>query len=160
MKIIAILLIFNFGNLIAYSQIDFNNLQNEEILINIPIKDSIGIDFKTNKLNIDETSWKKLGLDKLEIYNSNFSFAFTGLVIINDIKLFFIERAYNEENIHWILVVNNENQIIDFLMTAYENSEGFLSIRSEIESDKIIIKEFNEYAEINPNETIYLIGKD
>jgi len=65
----------------------------------------------------------------------------------SDLKVLLIGRAYTEENIIWAAVYDKNNDLIDNKQIYYDNSEGALSIGSEISKNAITVKTLNDYAE-------------
>ncbi|KAF5434525.1 hypothetical protein C5S36_04895, partial [Candidatus Methanophagaceae archaeon] len=49
------------------------------------------------------------------------------------------------------------SKIISHLNIAYTNSEGFLYIESEIDKEKIIVKENNDFNDNGYSETVYTL---
>lgn len=62
-------------------------------------------------------------------------------------KIVLIGREYTEENGIWVASYDNQQGLIHFLPVYYDNSEGFLSITSNVKNNLITIQTFNEYAE-------------
>lgn len=157
LKTLLIFLGLIFLQTTSFAQVDLNDLLHENSLINLPFTDSIGKDYKTYKIKIDKSKWEGAGFDKLEAYNSAFNYYTIGLVKTGKIKLLLIERQYTEESVHWICMINEEGAILDWLQTAYDNSEGFLNIHSQIDKDTITVKTWNDFAEIKSSNQKYSI---
>ncbi|MPQ48261.1 hypothetical protein GCQ56_14755 [Marinifilum sp. N1E240] len=146
MKKTVIYLIIIFSWLSAYSQSDLDKSLDNVKSIELPIIDSIGHILNSQSIVIDSTSWNNLELDTLEKFNEQFNYSIRGYWKIQNSKILLIKRASTEENIHWV-VLFYENTLSDWLMTAYDNSEGFLSINSHINWDRVIIHSWNEFAD-------------
>jgi len=129
----------------------------EEERVKLILKDSIGIKLDNNKISLNENKWNNLRYDKIEEFNKDFDCSILGEFKIKGEKIILIERSYIEESIHWVIITNSDNKIVDFIKSAYENSEGFSTIKSEIFFEKIIIKEWNIYSENKYKEDIYLM---
>jgi hypothetical protein len=132
--------------MVCHAQTDLDNLLAEVKTIELPFTDSIRVGSNSELNDIEINDWDNLGLDSLEKYNKDFKYFILGYWDYKNTRLLLIERAYIEENIHWLCIIN-ENKITDWLMTAYDNSEGFLNIYSHIDTDMLTIKTCNDFAE-------------
>ena len=112
-----------------------------------------------NMIQLPEEDWRLCQFDNLETFDSDFIYNVYGIIIINDIKILLIERKYREESNHWAVYINEDNKIFSHLNIAYKNSEGFLYIESEIDKDKIKIKETNDFDDKGYSETMYTVTK-
>lgn len=146
MKQVITILIFVFYLAVCNAQTDFDNLLADVKTIELPFVDSIRIGLNSDLKDIEINVWADLGLDSLEEYNKNFEYSILGYWDYKDTRLLLIERAYIEENIHWLCLIN-ENKLTDWLMTAYDNSEGFLNIYSQIDTNMLKINTWNDFAE-------------
>lgn len=160
MKNLITYFILIFGVSLSFSQTDLNTLLNKKSLINLPIVDSIGFKSNFDKIGINRANWEKFGFDTIEKpKDSEFNYSIIGQIKFRDFKIVILEREFVDENIHWICLINN-NKIIDFIQSAYDNSEGFLSVKSEIYKDKIKVKEWNYFDKKKFNEKIYSITEN
>lgn len=157
MKIVITYLLLIFGFWTSFSQTELKEILAEKLLIKVPVTDSIGFSKKNNKIKIDKYNWDNFGFNKIETYNSDFEYSFLGQAKFNYFMILIIERQYTEKNIHWTCIVNKDYEIIDYIQSAYNNAEGFLKIESEIDHDKIIVKQWNEFSEIKSKEFRYSI---
>ena len=130
----------------------------KEEKIELILKDSIGVKLKNNKTILNKAEWNNLGYEKIEKFNQDFNYSIIGKIKYKNGEITLIERDYIEESIHWVILTNMDNTI-NFIQSAYENSEGFSTIKSEIFFDKIIIKEWNIYSENEYKEEIYYLTK-
>ncbi len=142
MRVILLLIIFH-CSLIGFSQSEF--------LQELSLIDSIGIENNYNKVELDSVSWNEMGLDSLESYNSSFNYYIINKSQREDFNIVIISRTYTEENIHWACIVTSEGKLIDWIRTAYDNSEGFMYMKSRFEAAKVRVFEWNLYT--NPNES-------
>ena len=62
-------------------------------------------------------------------------------------KIYLLGRAYGEENICWLACYDENSNLLDFQKVYYDNSEGALSIESQIKDNRIIVTTINEYGE-------------
>lgn len=69
-----------------------------------------------------------------------------------------IKRCYNEENIHWLVTLKN-NVLNHYVTSAYNNSEGFRELKSIVNNTGILVKEWNDYTEVNYFEKKYEVTK-
>lgn len=138
--------------LIKKSNIDTKTISKKNV-INLPFIDSIGLIVEKRKLNLND--WKKYRLDKIEKYNTSFNYFISDINFKNR-KAVLVTRTYIEENIHWLVLMDN-NKMQSYIQTAYDNSEGFLSIQSKITSENILIKEWNDFLEQSYTEKQYTI---
>ena len=122
-----------------------------------PYVDKIDMQVSQNKIQISEADWIAYRLNKLEEYDTEFKYNVYGIVIINELKFLLIERKYREESNRWAIYISEDGKILSYLNIAYENSEGFLYIESEIDKSTIKIKETNQYADPVYSETLYSI---
>lgn len=124
--------------------------------LHYPYKDSIQSDCVGEPIQKDD--WENQHFNKIEQFNADFNYKIIGAFQVKENQLLLISRCYPEENIHW-LVILEKGKFKDKLMTAYDNAEGFSSIKSKIEEDNILVKEWNDFSDENYTEKKYSIIK-
>ncbi len=110
-------------------------------------KDSIKINDTLKGFTIDEKSYNVYGFNEIEKYNKDFRYEI--LMIEQYQNLYYIlilRRFYPSEIIHWFLTLSKECKLIDFLEIAYQNAEGFYSVKSRIiNHSEIKVRTWNDY---------------
>ena len=121
---------------IGYSQKPFSKVKNLSLPFNAKISDVIPSN--KNGFQLDKSSWVKYGFDVLQEYYEHESsdYKIFGQFVSKENKLLLIERKYSEENNHWLCILDKNNQIIDWLEIAYDNSEGFAAIKATTKEGK------------------------
>lgn len=105
--------------------------------------DAVSVVFE-NKRVIKKKEWN--GKYKmLEAYNKNFKYYIVESNNLSEFQTCFVIREYDSESIHWLLLLDEKQKVIDFLITAYDNAEGFLEIKSDCYTDKITVNTYNSY---------------
>ncbi len=125
--------------------------------MSMPFVDKTDMQIDKTKIELTEADWILYQFNKLEIYDSDFQYNVYGKITVNELNLLLIERRYREETNHWAVFISNDSKIISHLNIAYTNSEGFLYIESEIDKDKIIVKENNDFNDNGYSETVYTL---
>ncbi len=105
--------------------------------------DTVGAVFE-NKRAIKKKEWNS-NYEMLEQYNKNFKYYTVESNKLSNFQTCFVIREYDSESIHWLLLLDEKQKVIDFLMTAYDNAEGFLEIKSDCYTDKITVNTYNSY---------------
>lgn len=123
----------------------------------LPSIDSIGMEIASGAILLDSAMWKKIGLDSIELFNPSFEYSIIHLSQKEVCQCVIIQRAYLEENIHWSCTLTKDGQLIDWITSAYDNSEGFLSIKTFFKSNIISVEEWNLYKFPQDSIRYYLI---
>lgn len=123
----------------------------------LPSVDSIGVETSSGAILLDSVMWKKIGLDTIELFNPSFEYSIIHLSQKEVYQCVIIQRAYLEENIHWTCTLTKDGRLIDWKTSAYNNSEGFLSIKTFFKSDIISVEEWNLYKFPQDSLRYYLI---
>ena len=55
-------------------------------------------------------------------------------------------------------MIDYDSKLIDWIQIAYDNSEGFLMIKSKIEKDEIEVTIWNYFADHKPKKNLYKIS--
>lgn len=124
-----------------------------------PYTDKIDMQINHDKFEITEADWILYKFNNLETYDSDFQYYVYGAITINGNKLLLIERNYREEKNHWAVYISDDRKIFSHLNIAYDNSEGFLYIESDISENMIKVKENNDFDEKGYSETVYIVTK-
>ena len=132
------------------------NLQGVSTLA-LPYTDSISSPHTLTLPPLSEAEWNSLQFDKLEAYQPNFRYTLLGRIPFQKGTLLLVERSYTEENIHWLCWMDSRYQLSHWIQTAYDNAEGFLLKRAQISERQVVVTEWNDYAEISPSSTTYLL---
>ena len=62
-------------------------------------------------------------------------------------KVVLMGREYSEENIIWMLVLDEKGNLTSSKELYYDNAEGFRSVNSEIKNNIITVTTSNDFAE-------------
>lgn len=123
--------------------------QNNSKII-FPYLDSVGS--RSHQLTkLDAVQWNTMGFDLIEPYHTTFEYSILLSWSKNDQPLLIVQRTSTDEEYRWICLMNKENKVEAWLVSAYDNSEGFLNVKSIIQEDSILINTWNLYP--SPNET-------
>ncbi len=117
-----------------------------------PYKDSISYHDDNKSIVLTKQDWIDFEYSTIEDYNISFQYASYGYFYTNDQLYLLISRDYTEETIHWLCAVDENLHLIDHLMIAYDNSEGFYACNSEIQMNNYL-KIINNSYEFDKNET-------
>jgi hypothetical protein len=101
---------------------------------------------------LDSICWSQMGLDVLEPFDSNYNYSISDTIEFKRTHVVVVERSYPEEYYQWMCIFDHNNEIISFLVTAYNNADGGLIIESSIEGDVLKKNTSNSYqipSEIN-----------
>lgn len=131
-------------------------------ILTLPIVDSINMDTVKEDCIFSEKDWLKMGLDKVEVYKEDASthYHLIGKLSCQGQKLCLIGRALESENVHWLVLLNEKDEWMAHLQTAYTNAEGFLTNQAILTREEIIIKTWNDFSEEKYKEEKYRIKKD
>ena len=143
---------------LGYSQEEFSHLPKLSLPFNTKIIDDTSLSYNNN-FQLDKSSWMKYGFDVLQAYYESSDYKVSGQLYTKENRLLLIERKYSEENSYWVCMIDKENKVIDWLETAYDNSEGFTSIQSVIYKDSVVVTEHNIYTKPEIIKKTYLITK-
>ena len=136
-----------------------DHLQEDSLLsaippLKLPYYDSISsVDQTVDQ--ITRQDYNRLGLDSIETFQPDFEYRFLGKHPKRNV--FLLERYYVEESVHWLIIIN-KNEVKEWKVTAYDNSEGFLYISSMIKVDGLTTYEHNIYSSTNEVVTNYEIN--
>lgn len=121
------------------AQAQSNIFVSSYMISKLPYKDVIEVNQPKNALPINQKNWEAHDLQKLEDFNPDFKYFLKGYVIIGKQKVFIICRDYAEESINWMVLLNDDFLLADFIVTAYDNSEGAMSKKSDVLSNGNIV---------------------
>ena len=124
---------------------------------NVPLIDTIGGKYAFHKVKLDSVKWKTMGLDSLETYKPYFDYSIIYKFEISSSKIYIIERISSDEDYHWACIINDDEKLLDWITTAYDNSEGFTFTTTRIKEDQLLVKEWNMYSKPKESVTIYSI---
>ncbi|HRN92291.1 MAG TPA: hypothetical protein PLE75_04760 [Ferruginibacter sp.] len=112
----------------------------------------VAIEYKKSDVgkHLDSLQWIKAGLQKLEAYNGLFKYYLNGYVPSGTDTLYILSRVHTEELIQWVCLFDKNGVLSDYIMAAYDNSEGFLIRETKLLPNGLI--EVNEYSEIEGTE--------
>ncbi|WP_075342425.1 hypothetical protein [Tenacibaculum agarivorans] len=111
---------------------------------------------KVERTKLTKELWSKYGFFNIETFNPEFEYYISDKT--DDLKV--IERVYEHENYIWLCFINQHHFYKDHAEVAYDNAEGFLTVRSEITDDTIIIKTWNDFSEIKSTiDTVRIVKK-
>ena len=122
--------------------------------------DSISYEETPNAYTLSEKDWATNKFDSLEAYQSDFQYAIIGQKPSGDMTLLLVARSYEEENVHWLCLMNSQYQLADWIQTAYDNAEGFLLKQSNIEEERIVVTEWNDFAEVQEKKVMFKLTKE
>lgn len=95
---------------------------------------------------ITADTWKQADLHLLEPYNAAFQYTLRAYVKIGNTKVYIIFRNHTEEKILWLCLFNEHQRLSDYLMAAYDNSEGFLTRETRfLPNGTLEITEYSEF---------------
>ena len=123
----------------------------------ITVIDSIGSPFAFQKIKLNSEKWQAMGLDALETYQSYFDYSIINKFEILDSNIYIVERTSSNEECHWTCIINNDEKLLDWIITAYDNTEGFAFTSTSIQEDKLVVKKWNMYSKPKESITIYFI---
>ncbi len=124
---------------------------------NVSLIDTIGGKYAFNKVKLDSLKWKTMGLDSLETFKPYFDYSIICKFEISNSNIYIIERTSSDEDYHWACIINEDEQLLDWITTAYDNSEGFTFTTTRIKEDQLLVKEWNLYSNPEESITIYSI---
>jgi len=152
--VITLLIIIQFS---GYGQETLSNVAK----LSLPFKAEISDKVSANtRLKLNKTSWVKYGFNTIqEFYNSS-EYKVFGQIDFENNKLFLIERSYSEENSHWLVILDNKQNLVDWLEVAYDNSEGCCNTESIIYKDSITVKKYNIYNQPETTNKTFLITNE
>ncbi|HRN79176.1 MAG TPA: hypothetical protein PKY29_02730 [Ferruginibacter sp.] len=116
----------------------------------LPLKISIEYKSADKGIQIDSLTWNQAGLQALELYNETFRYFVRESVTAENTNVYIISRIHSEEQKYWVCLFDKSNRLSDFLLAAYDNSEGFLTRESRILPQGYI--EITEYSEFEGSE--------
>ena len=125
--------------------------------IELPSIDSITIMEKSDIHRLTQDEWTKLNFDKIEDFKPEFEYSIIGQGSINNLILLHVERRFIEENYHWLCMMDQDYKLIDWIETAYDNSEGFLVKMTQIEREHLVITEWNDFENVKQKKIEYQI---
>ncbi|KMQ50342.1 hypothetical protein CHISP_2705 [Chitinispirillum alkaliphilum] len=166
-KLVFVFLVFVAVN--SFPQTDLCKILEKTPQLELPYTDRIGSGNESMPVSLNNIVWSRLGLDSLEFfigkevnssdqYNS-FRYGLVGFQNLADGKLLFIQRNYTNESIHWT-VIFKDGSLQDWLLTAYDNAEGFYAVQSLIEDGKITRYIYNLYSDQEKTTEFYRIASD
>lgn len=129
-------------------------------LFELKLIDSIGFETDNNIIELNLDKWNTMGLDSIELFNPEFKYSMINLFHHENYDCVTVLRIYSEENFHWTCILNKDEKLIDWITTAYDNSEGFLTIKSSLENDKLLVTEWNLYSNTKEHIKSYLITQN
>ena len=132
-------------------------LTQSESANNVSLIDTIGSKYEFHKVKLDSLKWKTMGLDSLETYKPYFDYSIIYKFEISSSKIYIIERISSDEDYHWACIINDDEKLLDWITTAYDNSEGFTFTTTRIKEDQLLVKEWNMYSKPEESITIYSI---
>jgi len=148
-----VLFLFTLSSICAQDGLEKNFDQIKSITL--PYTDSISYTIPPGSFILNQEQWHSYGFEELETFNSDFEYAIRGKLSMIGERLVLISRTYSEESIHWLCIVDDSFKVRSSLQSAYDNSEGFLAIKSVINENEIQISEWNMYNEPNEKLTVY-----
>ncbi|MEM9650303.1 MAG: hypothetical protein AAF969_17635 [Bacteroidota bacterium] len=107
---------------------------------------------RPSTIPLSGVEWSKLGFEEIEPFDSAFQYSIYGCLLKDDLRLVLVERTFAEENIHWACLMTENLKLLDHILIAYDNMEGFLRITSKVSGDRVVRTVINEYE--NPQTTI------
>lgn len=146
---------------VGISEVNEIKLDLDKNVLQLPIIDSIDMDTIKEDCIFDKETWLSMGLDKVEAYKEDAStYHLISKVVFENQKMYLIGRAFNSENVHWLVLLNEKNKLITHLQTAYNNAEGFLTMQTVISKQEVVVKTWNDFSEEKYKEEKYRIKKD
>ncbi len=142
------------------AQTDWDSLMVHLPILECPMKDTIDYIEYPSPIILDAATWAQNGLDSLELYNFAFQYELCGKMPNDYNHLLLFARNYPEESIHWLALFDLNWELMDWLQTAYDNSEGFWVVESLIQCDTVYITETTSFDIPQDSTTIHLITEN
>ncbi len=122
------------------------------------VMDSIGASY-SNKQPLYKSEWIKKGFNTIGKFNDHPKYYIQKMnVFKGEESLVLIQSLYDHENSHWLVIVDNEGNLLDYIETAYDNDEGFLQIQSSFYEEDVVVDIYNGYESPDEITKAYLIS--
>lgn len=122
--------------------------------------DSVGVKYKGRK-ELSKLEWKEKGFNLISDYKDHFNYYIkkvNRLGVKDNIAI--IQCVYEYESNHWLVILDDEGMLLDYIETAYDNEEGFLGIKSFFYEEEIVVETYNVYEKPEEKKEGYYISKN
>ncbi len=123
--------------------------------------DSIGKKYANRKV-LNKSDWLRKGFSLLERYKEKdgFSYYISEINKFNTSNVFLVQSIYLEESSHWLVLLDSKGKLLDFLNTAYDNSEGFLGVKAHFFEEEVVVETYNIYEKPEETTENYIISEN
>ena len=125
--------------------------------LELPYNDVIKKKFASH-YELKSNQYHELGFDSIQPYNPEYSYRI--LAKISNSNIYLLEKYDIDEIIHWLVILDENFKVKAWIVSAYDNSEGFLIVQSIFDRGLIIILESNSFHSSRKKSVAYEIKND